>query len=332
MAEEKQFEATQSRLEKAKREGDVTRSQDLCAVAAFAAGTLAVAGIAAPAGGVMRAIVTAAGRGERWDAAAAELGILALVPMAASGAASVLCAAWQGGLALRLPAPKLERLSPAQNLKRTLSRETAFSAARSLLAFLCAGAAVVPAARNVASAALRGTGIEGLAAAAWHGSLSVAAVACVAAGCFSTADYLAQRRRRQLRLRMSHDELQRDRKEHDGDPLARSRRRSVHRQLSRGSLRRVKDAAFVVCNPQHIAVALEYRPPSVSVPRVLVRGADEAAARVREAAREYGIPLVRNVSLARALYESREEEYIPVECYVAVAEIVARLQKTGGIT
>jgi len=131
-------------------------------------------------------------------------------------------------------------------------------------------------------------------------------------------------------LRMSHDELQRDRKEQDGDPVTRSRRRSMHRQLARGSLRRVRDATFVVCNPEHIAVALEYRPPAVAVPRVLVRAADETAARVRELAVECGIPLVHNIALARSLYATTQAgEYIPLESYVAVAEIVASLQKDG---
>ncbi len=96
--------------------------------------------------------------------------------------------------------------------------------------------------------------------------------------------------------------------------------------LARGSLRRVKEAAFVVCNPEHIAVALEYRPPAVPVPRVLVRAADETAARVRAIAVECGVPLVRNVALARMLYETDVEQYIPPECYAAVAEIVAQLR------
>jgi flagellar biosynthesis protein FlhB len=133
-------------------------------------------------------------------------------------------------------------------------------------------------------------------------------------------------------MRMSFEELKRDQKENDGDPLARSRRRSMHRQLSRGSLRRVKDAAFVVTNPTHIAIALEYRPPGVPVPRVLVRAADESAARVRELAAAYRVPLVENVSLARALYASAKPgEYIPQETYLAVAEIVAALTKCGAL-
>jgi len=126
--------------------------------------------------------------------------------------------------------------------------------------------------------------------------------------------------------------MKREAKESDGDPLARSRRRSLHRQLSRGAMHRVKEAAFVVTNPTHIAVALAYHPPEVPVPRVLVRAADDAAARVREIAREYGVPLVENVALARALYAAaRPGDFIAQEHYIAVAEIVAALVKTGAI-
>jgi flagellar biosynthesis protein FlhB len=74
-------------------------------------------------------------------------------------------------------------------------------------------------------------------------------------------------------------------------------------------------------------MALEYRPPEVPVPRVLVRAADDAAARVRELARAYRIPLVENVALARRLYGlCAPGEFIPQETYIAVAEIVAALR------
>jgi flagellar biosynthetic protein FlhB len=237
-----------------------------------------------------------------------------------------------GGIRLTSPAPKFARLSPAENLKRILSRETAIGLLRGVLAFVCASAAAVAAVRGVAGAALHGASLHGLADAAWHGSLRAAAAACAAGGAFATADFATQLRRWRRRLRMSHEELQRDRKEQDGDPLARSRRRSLHRQLARGSLRRVREAAFVVCNPEHIAIALEYKPPAVAVPRVIVRAADATAERAREIAVECGIPLVRNVALARQLYASTHvDEYIPLEAYVAVAEIVAGLQKTGSL-
>jgi flagellar biosynthetic protein FlhB len=331
MAEEKHFEATHSRLEKARRDGDVARSQDLSALFAFAAGAAAVAAIAPSLGAAFRLSLFSASRGENWLGAAQQVATLVLVPVAAAGVASVTCAMLQGGLTLNWPRAKLERLSPIENGKRIVSRETLVSALRSLLAFACATAAVIPALRDVAAGAVRGATIAGLTSAAWRGALLATAAACLSAGAFAAGDYLSQLKRRRNRLRMSHDEMRRDRKEHDGDPLARSRRRSAHRMLARGSLRRVKDAAFVVCNPEHIAVALEYRPPAVPVPRVLVRAADETAARVRAIAVECKIPLVRNVTLARMLYEMDVEQYIPPECYAAVAEIVAQLHAAGEV-
>ncbi|HEX5274438.1 MAG TPA: EscU/YscU/HrcU family type III secretion system export apparatus switch protein [Candidatus Rubrimentiphilum sp.] len=328
MAEEKHFEATHSRLEKAKREGDVARSQDLCALFAFAGSAAAVAAVVPSLAGAFRSCLVSAARGEHWLGAARLVMTLVLVPVAAGGLASLGCATLQGGLALNLR-PKFERLSPAENGKRILSRETLLSALRSLAAFACAAFATIPALREVAAGALRGASMADLSRAAWHGSLCAVSAACACAGAFAIGDYFTQSKRRRSRLRMSHDEMRRDRKEQDGDPLARNRRRSLHRMLARGSLRRVKDAAFIVCNPEHIAVALEYRPPAVPVPRVLVRAADETAARVRAIAAERGIPLVRNVALARILYETHVEQYIPPECYVAVAEIVAQLRGAG---
>lgn len=331
MADEKFFEATQSRLEKAKREGDVARSQDLCALVAFAAAAAAMTVIIPLLAGAFQAAIFSAAHGARWLDAAICIMVLALVPAAAAAIGALACAMLQGGLALHWPQVKLERLSPFENGKRILSRETLSAIFRSLLAFGCAAAAIFPALRDVAAGAVRGAGIFGLSHGAWRASLLAAAAACLAASAFALGDYRSQLNRRRQRLRMSHDEMRRDRKENDGDPLARSRRRSLHRMLARSSLNRVKDAAFVVCNPEHIAVALEYRPPVTPVPRVLVRAKDETAARVRALAVEWRIPLVHNAPLARMLYRLPVEHHIPPECYAAVAEIVARLQTAAGV-
>lgn len=329
MAEEKPFEPTQSRLERAKREGDVARSQELGNVAAFAGALGVTVLVAGPLGAAAQALLTAAVSG-RIDAAALASGFaLMLLPAGGAACAAGACAAIQtGGIRVMAVTLKFERLSPGENLKRMFSREAVFTAARATVAFACAGAAIVPAFSAIYAASLHSGGFAGVAHAAWFGSLRAAAVACAVGGVFALLDFSVQVVRWRKRLRMSFEEMRRDRKEQDGDPLARSRRRSLHRQIARGSLRRVKDAAFVITNPTHIAVALEYRPPDVPVPRVLVRAADASAARVRELAAEYGVPLVENVLLARKLYETTEPgEYIPHEAYIAVAEIVAALRK-----
>lgn len=333
MAEEKQFDATQSRLERAKREGDAARSQELGNVAAFGAGLLAVSAVVAPIGSAARAILISASSARADVPAMVAALFLMLVPAAAAACGAVLANVLQsGGVRFVAITFKPDRLSPAENLRRMFSKESAVTAARATVAFVCAGAAIVPAFAGIYAAALHAADLRGIAQAAWSGALRTAAVACVVGGVFARADYGVQVARWRKRLRMSFEEVKRDQKEHDGDPLARSRRRAIHRQIARGSLRKVKDAAFVLTNPTHIAVALEYRPPEVPVPRVLVRAADDAAARVRELADAYGVPLVENVPLARKLYASAQPgDFIPQETYIAVAEVVGALLKSGSI-
>lgn len=331
MADDKPFEATQSRLARARREGDIARSYELNALSAFAAAAIAVAVIASPLAGTVQALIQHSFNDRIPVQLLLRMAILTLTPVVVAACASAACALIQsGGFQMSSFAPKVERLSPNENFKRILSRETVISVARATLAFTFATIAIIPTFRSVVAAAFHGVAPAGLAHAAWSGSLHAAALACIAAGVFAGADYALQLQRWRRRLRMSHDELRRDRKEQDGDPVARSRRHLMHREIARGSLRRVKEAAFVICNPEHIAIALEYRPPVVPVPRVLVRAADEVAARVREIAKENCIPLVQNVELARALYEiTAPNEFIPPQLYLAVAEIVANLNPEG---
>lgn len=328
MSDDKPFEATHSRLARARREGDVARSYELNALCAFGAAVISLAVIAMPLASTLQALIEHSFGDGIPAELGARLGILTLIPIVTAASASTICALMQsGGIQMLAIAAKMERLSPNENLKRILSRETLVGAARSTSAFVCAALAIIPTFRSVIAPTFAGGAPAGLAHAAWSGALHAAASACVAAGIFAGADYGLQLQRWRRRLRMSHDELRRDRKEQDGDPLARSRRHSMHREIARDSLRRVKEAAFVVCNPEHIAIALEYRPPAVPVPRVLVRAADEVAARVRELAKEHNVPLVHDIALARTLYAiTAPNEFIPPQLYLAIAQIVANLK------
>jgi flagellar biosynthesis protein FlhB len=329
MNDEKQYEATHSHIDRAKREGDIARSQELGNVAAFACALVAAVAIAGPIGAAARAAVIASAAQSPSGAALTMLAALMLTPVAAAAAGAIGANVVQsGGFRFAPITFKAQRLAPGENLKRMFSREAAVTAARASVAFACACAALVPAFSGIYAAALHAGDLGGAASAAWSGALRTAAVACAAGGVFAIADYGVQLTRWRKRLRMSSEELKRDQKENDGDPQARGRRRALHRQIARGSLRRVKDAAFIVTNPTHIAIALEYRPPDVPVPRVLVRAADEAAARVRELAAEHGIPAIENVPLARRLYAgSQPGDFIPQETYIAVAAIVAALRR-----
>lgn len=319
---EKTFDATPARLARARREGDVAVSHELTGVCAFA-GALSACAFAIPyLAASARAALAAAARGERDTASLAGIALCTIGVLFCGCSGAVLASVAQlGGIAAIPLKCDIARLSPAQNLRRMFSRETAVTVVRACAAFGCTAVAVV---------ALHGGAASSIAASAWSSALRGAWSACAAGAVFAAVDFALQCSRRKKRLRMSFEEFKRDQREQDGDPMARARRKAAHRAIVRGSLHRLRDAAFVVTNPTHLAIALEYAPPKIAVPRVLVRAADDAALLVRTRARAFGIPVIENVPLARELFaKANPGEYIPQETYVAVAEIVAALARAG---
>jgi flagellar biosynthesis protein FlhB len=139
------------------------------------------------------------------------------------------------------------------------------------------------------------------------------------------ADYAYQRWQFSRMARMSKDEVKQEHKQQEGDPLLKGMIRSRQRRMAtmRRQLQDVPTATVVVTNPTHIAVALRYDRGMAS-PKVLAKGADLIAQKIKEVAREAGVPTVENVPLARGLYKSVEVgDDIPVELYQAVAEVLA---------
>jgi flagellar biosynthetic protein FlhB len=328
---EKPFDAPPSRIAKARREGNVPRAQEFGANCSFVAAALAAIAVAPTIGGLARAGLVEATHGTPPLRASAMLVAFAFVPMCVAAASGLLGGLVQsGGLIFAAVSVKFERLQPVEGIKRMLSRETATHGARALVAFALASAAMLPSLRDLVQASGVAPAPRSIAAIAWGGAQHVVFAAAAVGLIFAFAEYGVARRSWLRKLRMSLAELKRELKESDGDPLARSRRKALHRSLVRGALARVKDASFVVVNPTHVAVALEYRPPAVPIPTVVVRAADEMALRVRELAAEHRVPVIEQVSLARGLYrDTRVGEPITHEHYVAVAEIVASLIRSG---
>jgi flagellar biosynthesis protein FlhB len=327
MADSKPFDPTPTWIARAKREGNVARSQELSGVSGLLLGAIAIAFLvpafaAVESGWIER---TARDGAIRTDSVLPLLGIVAAILVIAC-AGGLTASVLQERPFFIFPKPKAERLNPVEGIKRMFSREAAVNGARALLAFTLVVAALVPTAREVFA---RGAGIAPWAFFAVLASSAAARIAgavILVGGGFAIVDVLLVRARWKKKLRMSAYELKRDMRENEGDPYLRGKRRNMHRALGKGSLERVREAAFVVTNPTHIAIALEYRPPEVAVPRVLVRAADETAQRVRELAAAHAIPVVENVPLARELYAlTQPGDEIPVETYLAVAEIVNSL-------
>ncbi|MBV9276737.1 MAG: EscU/YscU/HrcU family type III secretion system export apparatus switch protein [Candidatus Eremiobacteraeota bacterium] len=329
---ERQFDATASRLRRARESGDAPRSSDLCGAVAFAAGVVSLAVMLPEIAVLSQSSIREAAAG-RADASILLLlvGTAIVLPMAAGASASLFANVVQaGGLPLRFPVLSLGRFNLLDGLRRIFSRDAVFALLRGAIAIAALSATVGPFAYRVLAQTLHSPDAGTLGTIAWNSALCIAIVGAVLGGVFGGADFAFAVVRWRKRLRMTLEEFKRDQKETEGDPLLRSRRRSMQRQHSSSAVGRLAEAAFVVVNPTHLAVALEYRPPMVAVPRVLIRAADHAALRLREEAVRAAVPLVEDAPLARALFNlSSSGESIPFELYVAVAAVVVALTRRG---
>jgi flagellar biosynthetic protein FlhB len=133
-------------------------------------------------------------------------------------------------------------------------------------------------------------------------------------------------------LRMSKQEVKDEMRSMDGDPVVKNRRRQLRLQRAMQRLKKeVPKADVIVTNPTHFAVALKYDQSKMRAPKVVAKGADFMALRIRQLASEAGIPIIERPPLARAIYRMVEVgEEIPEELYAAVAEILAYVYELSG--
>jgi flagellar biosynthesis protein FlhB len=147
--------------------------------------------------------------------------------------------------------------------------------------------------------------------------------------CWSALDYVVEWRSWEQRLRMSKEDMRKEYKEMEGNPQIRSRIRSIQRQMRRRKLQTdVSKASVVITNPTHYAVALEFNFETLQAPKVLAKGRNLMAERIKDEARWAGVPIIENPPLARSLYRSVEPgQSIPHDLYAAVAAILAFLYR-----
>ncbi|GAB6062414.1 flagellar biosynthesis protein FlhB [Deferrisoma palaeochoriense] len=145
-------------------------------------------------------------------------------------------------------------------------------------------------------------------------------------------DYAFQRWEFEKKIRMTKQEIKDEYKETEGDPLIRSRIRSLQREMARRRMMaEVPRSDVVITNPTHFAVALRYVPGEMDAPEVTAKGADKVAEKILEVAREHGVPVVEDPPVARALYRQTEPgDRIPVDLFQAVAEILAHVYRLTG--
>ena len=148
-------------------------------------------------------------------------------------------------------------------------------------------------------------------------------------GALTGLDYLYQRWRTEAQLRMSRQEVKEEMREQEGDPQLKGRLKSLRQKMARRRMTAdVAKADVVITNPTELAIALRYRADEMSAPRVLGKGAGYIAEKIREIAREKGIPIVENKPLARLLYRQVDVgQEIPEVVYRAVAEVLAYVYK-----
>ncbi len=146
------------------------------------------------------------------------------------------------------------------------------------------------------------------------------------------ADYAWQKHQRMRDLKMTKEEAKKEAKDMNGDPEIRQRRRSIARQIAMQRVAQaVPQADLIVTNPTHLAIALRYDPATMAAPVVLAKGADLMALQIRQLAARHGVPLIERKPLARALYaEVDVNGEVPVEHYAAVAELLAYVYRLEG--
>ena len=147
-------------------------------------------------------------------------------------------------------------------------------------------------------------------------------------------DYAYQRWQYEQSLKMTKQEVKDERKQSEGDPQVKARIRTLQRQAAyQRMMSEVPKSDVVITNPTHLAIALRFDPAEMAAPRVVAKGADFIAERIREVARESRVPLVENKPLAQALYKMADiGEYVPVDLYRAVAEVLAYVYRLKGKT
>ncbi|ALM54285.1 flagellar biosynthesis protein FlhB [Halomonas huangheensis] len=339
--QEKTEQATPRRLEKAREEGQVARSRELATFTLLLGGVIGLWSTGAMLYNQLGGVMEQAFLFERREAMetmpmlsqALSLGqrsLFSLIPlfillMLIALLSPALLGGWLfSGKSLK---PQFSRLNPAKGMKRLFSSqalaELAKAIAKSVLVggvgvyfiFLHLGEALDLMAMPVSAALASALSLIAKACALMVMTLIVVILIDVPYQMWSHAK----------KLRMSREDIKQEFKESEGDPHVKNRIRQQQQAIARGRMMsQVPNADVVVTNPTHYAVALVWREDNMGAPRVVAKGVDTVAARIREVASEAGVPLLEAPPLARTLYQHVDLEHeIPFDLYNAVAEVLA---------
>ena len=340
-AQNKHLPASQRKIEKAREDGQVARSRDLGHFAAVAAAGALFAAMAPELAGGLKNILVA---GLQFDARtlaepnamATRLGELALrmlwivlplgsVMAVAALAAGVASGGWNWTFKPMLPS--FGKLNPVAGLGRMVSKQQLGDTLKACLLILVLGTigALYLRTRLPAFAATLDLPLPAALAHTTSTLQDGLILLAAALAVFALVDVPLQRKWLQDRLKMSHQEVKEEYKQLEGNVEVKGKMKALMRErVKRRMLAAVPKADIVVMNPTHYAVALKYDDTTMSAPRVLAKGADLLALRIRDIAKEAGVPVLQAAPLARALYAHAElDREVPAALFAAVAQVLA---------
>ena len=340
-------QATPKRRDDARKKGDVPRSRELTMTGVMLSGASSMLLLSGSMGGNL---IDAFGNALSFDrrtafdpslmpiqfAHTAGKIFMGLLPMAvilicAVFLSAILIGGWS--FSLKAVAFKAERISPIKGIKRVFSANSLNELLKALAKFsIVAAIAVFWLWFSVDE--LAGLGREPVGPGIAH-ALRICGVSLLVISCglivIAGFDVPFQLWQYQKKLKMTRQQVKDEHKETEGRPEVKSRIRALQQQIAtRRMMEELPTADVVITNPTHFAVALKYDDSKMGAPRVIAKGKDLIAARIRELADEYRIPLFSAPPLARVLYKTTEiGEEIPARLYTAVAQVLAYIYQVG---
>ncbi len=337
---EKNFAPTAKRKKDAAQKGDVLRSKEMATAAAIMIGATWLL-IVGP--WMLESLSEAMLASFRWDIAALEnfapgkllrLALIAVLPPIMILGALVITASLISqlgfGTGLWVPKnlkPKGSRLNPLSGLKRMFGPNGLIEMTKGLAKIGLLGAIAFAWGQGRLET-LTGLGRGNLNAQltyGWHAMITLLFALGAGLVIIALVDLPVQWFRRNLRLKMTHQEMRDEHKESDGSPERKAAIRDRQRKVAMGGIGpAMREAQFVITNPTHFSVALAYDPEKSYAPVVVAKGRGEKALAMRELAAELELPVLEYPALARSVYfTTQERQAIREELYVAVASVLA---------
>ena len=327
--------ATGRQRQKAAEKGQIARSRELVSMASTGGVILTITfwggGAMASLSDMMRRLLSLQYGMEPIGAirAAGVDTILVLLPfLLAAAALAIVGSVAQGGVVMKPFELKFSQLNPMEGLKRIFSTKGLIELGKNLLKLGVGGYVTYIAVRNEIAVLPSLLQFEFSEAVRVGGGLVVKAILTGFSFFFviSVLDYFIQRWQHEQSLMMTKTEVKDEYKEIEGNPQVKARLRTLMRDLARKRMMRdVPKATVVITNPTHLAVALKYDGKSMDAPKIVAKGADFVAEKIREIARRNGVPIIEDKPLARSLYKLDLGASVPEELYRAVARILAQI-------